>query len=118
VYGQKTRYGQELPNAKPGVDYPIKMHISGLHYREEDIGSGQLVDVIYADAVMNGRKIELTGGRREWLPFQAYKLSLGDYQARLLKEPDKAINTPIFQEYEVVLPDRKVWRCTVTGVSE
>ena len=118
VYGQKTRYGQEAPYAKPGVDYPIKMHISGLHYRGENRGSDQFEDIIYADAVMNGSKIELRGDPRQWLPFQAFNLSLGDYQARLLKGSDKASNTPMFQEYEVVLSNRKVWRCIVSGVSE
>jgi hypothetical protein len=61
TYGQKTRFGQELPHAKPGDDYPIKVHISGLHYRGEYVGSGQDEDVIYADAVMNGKKVELRG---------------------------------------------------------
>jgi hypothetical protein len=61
MYGQKTRYGQELPHAKPGDAYPIKVHIAGLHYRGEYVGSGQNEDVIYADAVMNGKKVELRG---------------------------------------------------------
>jgi hypothetical protein len=116
MHGQKTRLGQGLPHAKPGDDYPIKVHISGLHYRGEYIGSGQTADVIYADAVMNGKKVELQGDRE--VPFQYYKLPLGDYQARLLKDPHKMGDTPIFQIYEVVLPDRTVWRCTVTGISE
>jgi hypothetical protein len=116
MHGQKTRLGQGLPHAKPGDDYPIKVHISGLHYRGEYIGSGQTADVIYADAVMNGKKVELQGDRE--VPFQYYKLPLGDYQARLLKDPHKMGDTPIFQIYEVVLPDRTVWRCTVTGILE
>jgi hypothetical protein len=70
MYGQKTRLGQELPRAKPGEDYPIKVHISGVHYRGEYLGPGQMADVIYADAVMNGKKIELRGDRE--VPFQYF----------------------------------------------
>jgi len=66
---------------------------------------------------MNGKKLELMGDL-EQLPFQKYKLSPGDFQARLLKAPDKTSDTAMFQEYEVVLPSRIVWRCTVTGISE
>jgi hypothetical protein len=116
MHGQKMRLGQELSHAKPGVDYPIKMHISGLHYRKEYLGSGQTADVIYADAVMNGTKVELRGDREA--PFQYYKLPLGDYQARLLKDLHKMGDTPLFQIYELVLPDKTVGSFTVTGISE
>ena len=116
MHGQKTRLGKELPHAKPGDDYPIKVHISGIRYRQEYIGSGQTADVVYADAVMNGKKVELRGDRK--VPFQYYKLPLGDYQARLLKDPHKIGDTPIFQTFEVVLPDRAVCSFAVTGISE
>jgi hypothetical protein len=116
MQGQKTRLGQELPRARPGVDYPIKMHISGIHYRGEYIGSGQTKDVIYADAVVNGKKVELRGDRE--VPFQYFKLPLGDYQARLLKDPHKLNDMPLFQVWEIVLPDRTVWPFTITGISE
>jgi hypothetical protein len=117
MYSQKTRFGQEMPHVKPGVDYPIKIHISGTHYRVEYVGSGQAENALYADAVMNGKKIELTGDREE-VPFQNIRLPLGDYQARLLKDPHKMGDLPIFQVYEVALPDKTAWRCTVTGMSE
>jgi hypothetical protein len=116
MHGQKVRLGQGLPHAKPGVDYPIKVHISGLHYREESIGSGQTADILYADAVINGKKVELRGDRD--VPFQYYKLPFGDYQARLVKDPHKIADMPLFQEYEVVLADRTVFHCNVTGISE
>jgi hypothetical protein len=122
--GQKTRFGQELPHAKPGDDYPIKVHISGKHYREEYAGSGQDEDVIYADAVMNGKKVELRGYQGADFqyphghPLKYYKLPLGDYQARLLKDSQKVDEAPLFQVYELVLPDETVWRCTVTGILE
>ena len=116
VYAQKTRYGQESTYAKAGVDYPIQMHVFGIHYRPEYTGSSLAGYVIYADAFMNGRKIELVGDRDEF-PFRSYKVSLGDYQARLLKDP-MSMNAPIAQVYELVLPDKVVWRCTVTGFYE
>ena len=112
MYGQKTRLGQELPLAKPGVDYPIKMHISGIRYRDEYLGSGQTGDVFYVDAIVDGKKVELRG------PFQFHKFPPGDYQVRLLKESKKMEDTPFFQAYELVFPDKAVWRCTVTGISE
>jgi hypothetical protein len=123
MHGQKTRFGKELPHAKPGVDYPIKVHISGKHYRKEYFGSVGY-DVIYADAVMNGKKVELKGDQGAGLsfpdgnPLKYYKLPLGDYQARLLKDSSKVDEPPLFQVYELVLPDKTVWRCTVTGISE
>jgi hypothetical protein len=116
MHGQKMRLGQALPHAKPGDNFPIKVHISGIHYRAEYIGAGQTEDVIYADAIMNGKKVELRGDRE--VPFQYYKLPMGDYQARLLKDSPKVDDAPLFQIYEVVLPDTTVYRCTVTGISE
>ena len=116
MHGQKTRFGQDPPHAKPGVDYPVKVHISGIRYREEYFGSGQTAKIVYVDAVMNGKKVELKG---DWdFPSQYYKLSEGDYQARLLKDPHKMGDTPIFQIYEVLLPDRTIGKFTVTGISE
>jgi hypothetical protein len=116
MFGQKTRLGQELPHAKPGDTYPIKVHISGVHYRGEYLGSGQTADVVYADAVLDGKKVELRGDRE--VPFHYYTLPLGDYQARLLKDPHKTAETPIFQIYEVLFTDKTVSSFTVTGISE
>jgi hypothetical protein len=127
IYGQKTRYGQ-APRAKQGVDYPLKVHISGIHIRTyykspSWVGPDYLAeerneDVAYADAVLDGKKIELLGAWT-WIP-GSYQtpLSSGDFQARLLKDSPKMSVGPIGQEYELILPERIVWRCTVTGVSE
>lgn len=116
---QKTRYGQGLPKARPGVDYPVSLHISGIRVRSRCTGSGGLVscgDVIYADATMNGRKIELMGTLFPYL-FQAH-LHLGDIAARLLNDSHQSGDNLIDQEYEVAFLDKTIWRCTVTGISE
>ncbi len=127
IYGQKTRYGQ-APRAKQGVNYPLDVHISGIHIRTyyaspSWVGPNFLAkerneDVSYVDAVLNGKKIELLGAWT-WIP-GSYQtpLSLGDFQARLLKDSPKTSVEPIGQEYELLLPKEIVWRCTVTGVSE
>jgi hypothetical protein len=121
VFAQKVRYGQELPKAKAGVDYPIRIHVSGIHLRPYCKNAGGddawCSDVIYTDAAMNGQKIELMGNQ-VWLPFAPVALVPGDYQARLLKPGHREGANPIGEKYELLLPDRTIWRCTVTGISE
>jgi hypothetical protein len=115
MQGQKTRWGQDLPLVKTGVNYPIKMHLSGVHYRSVYDGTG-FNGVIYADTVINGNKVELEG--MSGVSSKSYSLVLGDYQARLLKDSHQVGHTPLFQMYELVLPDRTVWRGTVVGIFE
>jgi hypothetical protein len=127
LYGQKTRFGQ-APRAKQGVDYPLKVHVSGIHIRTyyaspswtgpNFLATERNEDVAYVDAVLNGKKIELLGGWT-WIPgYYQTPLSPGDFQARLLKDSPKMSVGPVGQEYELLLPEGIVWRCTVTGVSE
>jgi hypothetical protein len=64
-YGQKTRFGQ-APRAKQGTDYPLKVHISGIHIRTyyespswlgpNFLATERNQDVAYADAVLNGKR--------------------------------------------------------------
>jgi len=116
MHGQKTRYGQEPPHAKPGTVYPIKVHISGIHSRSEYDGGGLYEDATYVDAIIDGKKVELQVNHDHE---EIYGLPpLGDLQARLLKEPRKTNNTPLFREYELLLPDNTIWRCNVTGIFE
>ncbi len=104
------------------------MHISGIHIRTyyaspswvgpNFFATERNEDVAYSDAVLNGKKIELLGA---WISISGtYQtpLSLGDFQARLWKDSPKMSVAPIGQEYELLLPEGIVWRCTVTGVSE
>ena len=127
IDGQKSRYGQ-APRAKQGVEYPLKVHISGIHIRTyykspSWVGPNFLAeerneDVAYADAVLDGKKIELLGAWTWISGSYQTPLSPGDFQARLLKDSPKTSVTPIGQEYELLLPEGIVWRCAVTGVSE
>jgi hypothetical protein len=124
AHGQKTRLGQGLEQAKPGVVYPIKVHVSGIHFRTDfdvnyglrSVGAGGPRNGMYVDAVMNGQKVEFQLAQEPSFPL--YDFPLGDEQARLLKDPHKSKNTLLFQEYELLLPDNTVWRGIVTGISE
>jgi hypothetical protein len=117
LYAQKTRYGQEPPKAKPGVQYQVKVHISGIRIRRY-CDAGTCDDVLHANAVLNQQKIELTGDFIYTPGFFPVNLVPGDYTARLLKIARKSAAVPLYDEYELLLPDRHVWRCTVTGIFE
>jgi hypothetical protein len=124
VPAQKIRFGQALPKAKAGVDYPIKIHVSGIRLRKDCTLTGKgptgyttCDDVIYADAQLAGQKIELRGFQI-WYPEHAIPLVTADYEARLVKAPKPAGPNPIGTEYELLMPDRTIWRSTVTGFSE
>lgn len=116
LYAQKTRYGQEPPRANPGVDYPLKVHISGIRIRQ--YCNGDCVDVLHADAVVDQKKLELTGGFLYEPRYFQINLAPGDYTARLLKTAHKGAAAPLNDEYELLLPDRHIWRCKVTGIFE
>ena len=108
--GQKTRFAQVGPKAKPGVNFPIKAHISGIHIRTH-CGSftNFCDDVFYADATLHGKKVDLMGS--------IVPIPLGDYVAKQVKSPVPGLQE-IGQKYEILLRDGSIWRCTVTGFSE
>lgn len=108
LFGQKTRFSEHPPKLKPPVAYPLKVHISGIHVRLL-CGSGCQAE-IYADAVVNGKKIDLAG---RYLEFPT-----GDYQARLRNSESGANPTNLDVKYELLLRDGTVWRCSVAGFSE
>jgi hypothetical protein len=122
VHAQKTRYGQEPPKAKAGVDYPIKLHVSGIRagsHCSSNLGRPATCnDVLFADAVVDGQKLELMGDWIWYSKYYALSLTPGDYEARLVKPAPAGSKTAMFQEYEFLLPDKTIWRCTVNGVSE
>jgi hypothetical protein len=124
LYGQKTRFGQEPPKAKPGVDYPIALHIHETHIRqncqynwESNIIGGprySCPDVLYLEAVMNGKNVELMGQY-----FQRFTISPGDYEARVITKKASNIEPAAMGlKYELIFPQRYIWRCMVTGIGE
>jgi hypothetical protein len=123
AFGEKVRLGEVSPKAKRGVDYPIAIHIRGTHIRQNCqydwesaiIGGPRHTcpDVVYLDALVNGKNIELMGQY-----FQKFSISPGDYQARLTTKTQNADPAAMGQKYELVFPEKYVWRCMVTGVSE
>jgi hypothetical protein len=123
--GQKTRYGQELPTVKPGVDYPINVHVYGVYIRSYCKGSPldryqqSCGDVYYAEVIANGKKFELRDDRGIQDPFHPYLMTLliGDYRARSVKDNSSNVGN-LGDRYDLVLADNRVLRCTVTGISE
>ena len=115
LHAQKTRMAQQLPLAKPGVNFPMTVHIYGLHFRTECWHS-DCTDVLFADVTSNGRKLELKFGD---LPEDPYRktplLSFGDLRARVLKN---ASGTQLGDKYELLLPDNRVLDCAVSGMFE
>ena len=120
LHAQKTRMAQELPYAKPGMDYPMVVHVDGVHIRADcSLGhwEGQCADVLFADITSNGRKLELVSS--DAIPEDPYNktrlLSFGDVHARVLKN---APGTELGDEYEFLLPNRRVLKCVVVGMTE
>jgi hypothetical protein len=118
LYAQKTRITQELPDAKPGIAYPLTMHVYGLHIRPDwkDNGYGYAVNIVFADVVTNQRKLELRcSSDIPERPYRASALSVGDFSARVLKGGS---GQQLGDEYELLLANRKVLGCLVSGISE
>ena len=119
IHSQKTRFSQTADKPNP-TDFTIKMHISASHIRHNCSGYGDRVSCregLYADAIVNGKKIELSGvdvidKKDEML------IIPGDYSARLTKDIHNADSTAIHQEYDILLTDGIVWHCMTTGIFE
>jgi len=140
VYGQKTRFGHvqvaEKPNPKPKpkpnpkpnpADYPVKIHISATHIRHNcsgnasgfgDTFSGNIHcgDLLYADAILNGKKIELAGDAVVVEKFFGLIIP-GDYQAKLTRDNHNSDGTLFSQAYDLLLTDGMVWHCWTSGIS-
>jgi hypothetical protein len=115
LYGQKVRFGQQLPSVEPGVDYPIQAHIYGVHLRP-DCTQASCMDVLYADALVNGRKLEFRS--ISYIPYLPLTMSLGDYRARIVKAASMTGPGEVGDTYELVVQGNKALRCMVTGISE
>lgn len=117
--GQKTRLGS-LPKAKPGVEYPLKVHISKVGVRKECPArlNNEPCNELDVDAVIDGKKIGLRGVDVSYPSYTRFKVLPGDYDARLLKDSPKGEPAGLYREYELLLPGKVIWRCTLTGISE
>jgi len=116
---QKTRFGQTPPKAKPGVDYPIRLHVTGVHIRshcEESLSRASCGDLLYIDAAVDGMKIELVSD--VGTGFVGLYLPPGDYQARLTAKSPGTILTALGQGYELLLPDKSLLSADISGYSE
>ena len=98
------------------ADYTIKVHISASHIDPPTYG----LVVNYADATLNGKKLQLTGvAVKIGGKVDRYALIIpGDYLARLTNDFHNADSTAIYLEFDVLLSDGTVWHCMVTGISE
>lgn len=112
---QKTRAGQ-LAFAKPGVSYPLTIHIYALRVRP-DCSNGYCINVLYADVILNGRKLEMEGSTG--IPEKPYKrtdlLGFGDMRARAFRKTS-AVN--LGDRYEILLANNHILDCVISGMSE
>lgn len=119
LFGQKTRLGS-LPKAKPGVEYPLKVHISAVSVRKECPArlNGQPCNELDVNAIIDGNKIGLRGAEVSYPTYTRFNVLPGDYEARLLKVSPKGDGAELFREYELLLAGKVIWQCTVTSISE
>jgi len=114
---QKTRAAQELSGyAKPGVSYPISLHVYGVHLREDCSDEG-CTHPLFADVVSSGHKLEL-GCPSTIRKRHGITLSLGDFKARIV---GNGSGSNFGVEYELLLPDKpkdRVIQCSVSGMME
>jgi len=73
---------------------------------------------LYADAVINGQKIELKGVLKSFHHDHQIRMLPGDYLAHLQRNAHQTGDTKLFQRYDILMPDKTVWQTTVTGISE
>jgi hypothetical protein len=99
----------------------VKVHITASHIRDHctDTFKGQssCVNGLYADAILDGKKVELFGAD-EIDKRDTVLIAPGDYHAQLTKDVHNADSTLTHQEYNLLLPDGTVWHCVVSGISE
>jgi len=118
IYGQKIRFGQQpTPSTNPD-DYTIKVHISGIHFRSWCAEDGSCEEELYADAVINGQRIELKGALKSFRHDHQIRMLPGDYVAHLQRNAHQTGDTQLFQRYDLLMPDKTVWQTSVTGISE
>ena len=115
IYGQNTQLGQSTENAD-STGQTIKAHISASHLQTECF-NGVCGWKLYADTILNGKKIELSGVAI--ITQNNYSLIRpGDYLIRLAKDIHNPDGTLFSQGYDLLLADGAVWHCFTSGISE
>lgn len=123
MHGQKYRLGQAPAKPANPADFPITVHLSGSHLRLNCSGNNNGVDKVscgyglYADAVLDGKKVELWGSSNIGKTKMAV-LAPGDYRARLTWNADQADHAVLSHGYSLLLPDGTIWQCTLSGIAE
>lgn len=114
LQSQKTRFGENLPFPKKGVDYSLPIHLSAIRYRTACIGD-VCNDFYSVDALVSGRKLELMCPLHVPTKREDLLLALGDQHGRLSK---KVSDVALGDEYEILTPQGRTLRCEVSGVME
>ncbi len=123
IQGQKYRIGQPAPKPTDPAAFTIRVHISASHLRLNCSGSDtKPPDLacgygLYADAVLDGKKVELWG-QSKIEKYQRALLAPGDYTAQLTKDDHSANQSVVSQSYKLLLPDSTIWVCQLSGISE
>jgi hypothetical protein len=107
--------GQAKDKPTP-AEYNIKVHISATHMRSV-CGGGFCSLLLYADAVLNGKKIELAGNALV-IQKNSSLIGPGDYSLHLTKDIHNQDSSVFSQLYDLLLPDGLVWHCYTSGISE
>jgi len=99
------------------ADYPVKMHISSTHFRNIFAQTPAECDLLVADVIVNGIKLELAGPALV-IEKRFSLIRPGDYLAKLTKEVHNQDGSAFVQDYEILLPDGTIWKCYTFGISE
>jgi hypothetical protein len=115
IYGQNTQLGQSTDKAD-STGQTIMAHISASHLQTECF-NGVCSWKLYADTILNGKKIELSGVAI--ITQNNYSLIRpGDYQMRLTKDIHNPDGTLFSQGYDLLVANGTVWHCFTSGISE
>ena len=107
-------YAKDKPNP---ADYTIKVHISAAHFRNIFAQDPRQCDLLDADVIVNGIKLELAGPAIV-IEKRFSLIRPGDYFAKLTKEIHNQDGSAFVQDYEILLPDGTTWKCYTFGISE
>jgi hypothetical protein len=125
IFSQKTRFGQGLPKATPGADYPIKIHVYGVHIRPycqvhaASVMPVFCITVVYADVIANNEKFELRGDSDIYRdPLHPLTVALGEYNGRSLNSTSKTDFIALGVKFDLLLAGNQVLHCTITGIAK